>query len=375
LVAAAAVVAQAAGSPERAAAAPKLHLSKIGNFSQPTYVASTPAFKGLLYVVEREGTVRVLDRGHVKQTPFLDIRSRVSTDGERGLLSIAFDPHFGTNHLVYAYYTNPQGNVEIDEFHAPTGTRATASSRRTVLVIPHAGSPYHNGGQLQFGPDGYLYIGPGDAGDGGYNARHLNVLLGKLLRINPHRQPHRPYAVPRSNPFVGRPGDRPEIYAYGLRNPFRFSFNPQANALAIADVGQSAHEEIDYVKVRKAKGANFGWPKWEGDSIFNSGLSDPNPNPPKPTFPIFTYSHSNGCAIVGGYVSHDPGLTSLRGRYVYTDLCSGIIRSLVPRQGHGSGDRTTGLHLSDPSGFGQGPTGRIYVASLDGPVYRITQAP
>ncbi|HEY7151458.1 MAG TPA: PQQ-dependent sugar dehydrogenase [Solirubrobacterales bacterium] len=352
-----------------------LQLQKVGDFAQPTYVAGTPAFKNLLYVVERRGTVRVLDRGHLQAKPFLDIRGRVSTDGERGLLSIAFDPHFGANHLLYAYYTNLQGNVEIDEFRAPSGTRVTASSRRQVIVIPHAGSLYHNGGQLQFGPDGYLYIGPGDGADGGYNARHLNVLLGKLLRINPHKQPGGPYAVPRSNPFVGRPGDRPEIYAYGLRNPFRFSFNPQADALAIGDVGQSSYEEIDYTKIQRAKGANFGWPKWEGNSIFNSGLTDPNPNPPAPTFPIFTYSHSIGCAIVGGYVVHDPGLPSLRGRYVYTDLCSGAIRSLVPRQGHGSDDRGTSLHLSNPSGFGQGPTGRIYVASLDGPVYRVKQVP
>ncbi len=295
LVAAAVAVlgVQAAGSPDRAAG--QLKLQRIGSFDQPVYVDSAPAFHRLVFVVEQPGRVSVLRNGHRLSQPFLDIQSRVSCCGERGLFSIAFDPSYGRNHLVYAYYTNRQGNLEIDEFHAPSGTRALMSSRRQVIVIPHPGWSNHNGGQLQFGPDGYLYIGTGDGGgseDSGDNARHLNVLLGKLLRIDPHRQGGHAYGVPASNPFVGRSGARPEIYSYGLRNPWRFSFNPKTGTLAIGDVGQSQREELDYTKIQRAKGANFGWPKWEGDSILRLDRPDPNPNPPFPVFPILTYTHA-----------------------------------------------------------------------------------
>ncbi len=370
-----AILGTAAGSPGLAAG--QLKLQKVGSFDQPVYVDSTPAFRRLVFVVEQPGRVSVLRDGHRLNQPFLDIRGRVSCCGERGLLSIAFDPSFGRNHLVYAYYTNRQGSIEIDEFRAPSGTRALTSSRRKVIVIPHPGWSNHNGGQLQFGPDGYLYAGTGDGGGSGDsedNARHLNVLLGKLLRIDPHRQGSHSYTVPASNPFVGRAG-RDEIYAYGLRNPWRFSFNPQANALAIGDVGQGQQEELDYVKVPGAKGANFGWPMWEGDFKLSPGRPDPNLNALPPVFPILTYTHARGCAIVGGYVVHNPGLKSLTGRYLYTDLCTGAIRSVVAKPGAASGDRSTGLHLNTPSSFGEGAGGTIFVTSLNGPVYRLKQTP
>jgi glucose/arabinose dehydrogenase len=181
--------------------------------------------------------------------------------------------------------------------------------------------------------------------------------------------------VPASNPFVGRSGARPEIYSYGLRNPYRFSFNPRTGTMAIGDVGQDSEEEFDYTKVERAKGANFGWPRWEGDLPFNVNRPDPNPNPPFPVFPILTYSHSIGCAIIGGYVVHDPGLPSLRGRYLYSDLCNGVIRSVVPKPAQATGDRSTCLRVAVPGSFGQDALGRVYVASQNGPVYRIRSTP
>ena len=346
---------------------------KIGNFAAPTYVAHAPGQARLLYVVEQRGTVQVLDRGHVKAQPFLDIRGRVSAGGERGLLSIAFDPHFGRNHLLYAYYTNRRGNIEIDEFHAPSGTRAAASSRRTVIMIPHPGEANHNGGQLQFGPDGFLYAGTGDGGGAGdplENAQNKRKLLGKLLRIAPHKHGRKSYRVPGSNPFVGKPG-RDEIYALGLRNPFRFSFD--RGRILIGDVGQDSYEEVDYEGQRALRGANFGWDHFEGFHRFNYPGDNEAPRPEhryRP--PIFEYAHgSNRCAIIGGYGVHAPQLQSLRGRYLYTDNCAGGLRSFVPHRSRGRRDRGLGIHVQSPSSFGEGPGGSIYVASLSGPVYKL----
>jgi glucose/arabinose dehydrogenase len=346
---------------------------KIGTFDSPTYVTRAPGAPGLLYVVERAGTVRVVARGKVAHRPFLGIRRRVTTQGERGLLSIAFDPRFERNRLLYAYYTNRRGKVEIDEFRAASNARARVGSRRRVIVIPHPGANNHNGGQLQFGPDGDLYAGTGDgggAGDPHENAQDKGELLGKLIRIDPHRHGRRPYRSPRGNPFVGRRG-RNEIYALGLRNPWRFSFDK--GRILIGDVGQDRFEEVDAERHRALRGANFGWDHFEGDHRFDYPGDNEAPRPRhhyKP--PIFEYSHaSDGCAIVGGYVVRDRGLPSLRGRYLYTDLCTGDLRSFVPRHHRGRHDRGLGLHVSDPSSFGEGPHRRVYVASLDGPVYRL----
>jgi glucose/arabinose dehydrogenase len=346
---------------------------KIGNFAAPTYVTHAQGRPRFLYVVEQRGTVQVLDRGHVERQPFLDIRGRVAAGGERGLLSIAFDPHFGSNHLLYAYYTNRHGNIEIDEFHAQSGTHATAGSRRTVIVIPHPGQANHNGGQLQFGPDGYLYAATGDgggAGDPPENAQNKRKLLGKLLRIDPHKHGAKSYRVPGSNPFVGKPG-RDEIYALGLRNPWRFTFD--RGRIAIGDVGQDRYEEVDFEGRRALRGANFGWDHFEGRHRFDYPGDNEAPRPRhryRP--PIFEYSHgSNRCAIVGGYVVHAPRLSSLRGRYLYTDNCAGRLRSFVPHRRRGRNDRGLGIHVTFPSSFGEGPGGTIYVASLSGPVYKL----
>ncbi|HSC20756.1 MAG TPA: PQQ-dependent sugar dehydrogenase [Solirubrobacterales bacterium] len=349
-------------------------LKKIGSFDAPVYVTGAPGFPQLLFVVEQPGQIAVLRNGHRLRKPFLDLRDEVSHGGERGLLSVAFPPDYARSKRFYVYYTDNDGNIRIDEFKRGSATRAKRGSRRKVIVIPHPVNANHNGGQLQF-LGNFLYFGTGDGGSGGdppNNAQNKDVLLGKLLRIDPRPAGGEPYSVPADNPFVGKPG-RDEIYSYGLRNPFRFSFDERTKEprIAIADVGQNQFEELDYLPVA-AGGANFGWDAFEGLSKYtdeNSGT----PNPGGTVKPIFAYSHSRGgsCSIIGGYVVRDPRLKGLRGRYVYADLCEGQLRALVPHLKHASGDHKLGLQVESPSSFGEDDRHRLYVASIEGPVYRL----
>jgi glucose/arabinose dehydrogenase len=352
-------------------------LKRIGNFDSPVYVTGAPGSPRLLFVVEQGGKVVVLRGGHRLRRPFLDISGLVSFEGERGLLSIAFPPDYARSGRFYAYYTDNQGNIRIDEFHRRSRTRAAPGSRRTVIEIPHPVNSNHNGGQMQFLGD-LLYFGTGDGGSAGdppNNAQSKDVLLGKLLRIDPRPSHGRPYSVPASNPFVGKPG-RDEIYSYGLRNPYRFSFDtagPGAPRIAIGDVGQNRFEEVDYTTVGAARGANFGWDAFEGYAPYreeNGGTPDPG-GTVKPTF-VYPHSRDGSCAIVGGYVVRDHRLPSLRGRYLYADYCEGELRSLVPRLGgRARGDRPLGLSVQSPTSFGEDDNGRIYVCSQEGPVYRL----
>jgi glucose/arabinose dehydrogenase len=349
---------------------------KIGSFASPTYVTHAPGAPSFLYVVEQAGRVRVVESGDVRRRPFLAIRGRVSSGGERGLLSIAFDPHYRRNRLFYAYYTNDSGDIEIDEFRASSDTEAREGSRRRVIVVPHPGASNHNGGQVEFGPDGKLYAGTGDgggAGDPRGNAQDKGVLLGKLLRINPHKHGSKPYKTPRSNPFVDKAG-RNEIFALGLRNPYRFSFDRRR--VAIGDVGQDRFEEVDHEGRRSLRGANFGWDHFEGDHVYDP--STPRPRHYEP--PIFEYRHTSsncesfgGCAIVGGSVVRDRRLRSLYRRYLYADFFAGRLRSFVPRRRGARRDRRLGVTVSHPSSFGEDARGRIYVTSLDGPVYKLVR--
>jgi glucose/arabinose dehydrogenase len=347
-------------------------LKKIGSFDAPVYVAAAPGFPQLLFVVEQPGRIVVLRNGHRIHGPFLDLRGEVSSGGERGLLSVAFRPDYARSGRFYVYYTDKAGNIRIDEFRRATPTRAASGSRRQVIVIRHPVNANHNGGQLQF-HDGLLYFGTGDGGSGGDppdNAQNKDVLLGKLLRIDPRPSGGGPYSIPPDNPFVGKPG-RDEIYSYGLRNPFRFSFD--GNRIAIGDVGQNRYEELDYTTVATANAANFGWDAFEGFSKYteeNSGTPDPGGT----VKPIFAYSHSRGggsCSIIGGYVVRDPRLRSLRGRYLYADYCEGQLRTLVPHLKRAGGDRKLGLHVSSPTSFGEDDQHHLYVASQEGPVYRL----
>jgi Glucose / Sorbosone dehydrogenase len=354
-----------------------LALKRIGSFNNPTYVTGAPGFPRLLFVVEQPGRVEVLREGHKLSRPFLDIRGLVGYGGEQGLLSIAFPPDYRQSGRLYAYYTDRAGNIRVDEFRRASPMRADSNSRRTVIEIPHPVNTNHNGGQLQFLGD-LLYFGTGDGGSGGdppNNAQNVDSLLGKLLRIDPRPSNGSPYTVPTDNPFVGKPG-RDEIYSYGLRNPFRFSFDTATAAqprLAIGDVGQNRFEELDYTTVAGAAGANFGWDAFEGFNRYteeNSGTQDPGGT----TKPIMAYGRSRDggtCTIIGGYVVGPGGPDSLRGRYVYADYCSGVLRSLVPHPRRGGDDRKTGLTVASPTSFGEDDRGRVYVCSQEGPVFRL----
>jgi len=351
-------------------------LKKVGSFDAPVYVTGAPGFPQLLFVVEQPGRLVVLRNGRRLSKPFLDLRGKVSYGGERGLLSVAFPPDYARSKRFYVYYTDPDGNIRIDEFRRGSATRARRGSQRKVIVIPHPVNSNHNGGQLQF-LGNLLYFGTGDGGSGGdppNNAQNKDVLLGKLLRIDPRPAGGKPYTVPADNPFVGKPG-RDEIYSYGLRNPFRFSFDQTTKQprLAIGDVGQNEFEELDYLPVAAANGANFGWDAFEGFSKYSDENSG-TPNPGGTVKPILAYSHARGggsCSIIGGYAVRDPRLKGLRGRYVYADLCEGQLRALVPHLKRASDDHELGLHVEAPSSFGEDDQHRLYVASVEGPVYRL----
>jgi glucose/arabinose dehydrogenase len=367
------------GSPATTAARAKsgLGLKKVGDFDHPVYVTGAPGFPKLLFVVEQPGRVIVLKGGKRLPRPFLDIRSAVGYDGgERGLLSIAFPPDYAQSGSFYVYYNDKAGNIRIDEFKRGSATGAASGSQREVIGIPHPVNANHNGGQMQF-LDNLLYFGTGDGGSGGdppNNAQNKEVLLGKLLRIDPRASGGRPYSVPSSNPFVGKPG-RDEIYSDGLRNPFRFSFDTvsaKQPRIAIGDVGQNKFEELDYTTVAAASGANFGWDAIEGFAPYeeeNSGTADPGGT----TKPIFAYPHSRdgSCSIIGGYVVRDRTLPSIYKRYVYADLCEGQLRSLVPHLKRASGDRRLGIAVDSPSSFGEDDAHHLYVASISGPVFRL----
>jgi glucose/arabinose dehydrogenase len=366
-----------AGRGAGASARGGLALRRVGRFDSPVFVSGAPGFPRLLFVVEQPGRVRVLRGGRRLRRPFLDIRSLVSYGGERGLLSIAFPPDYRRSGRLYVYYTDSQGDIRVDELRRRSATRAARGSRRTVIEIPHRANSNHNGGQLQF-LGRHLFIGTGDGGSGGdppNNAQDRGSLLGKLLRIDPRPSNGRPYSVPSSNPFAGPVRGRGEIYSYGLRNPFRFSFDrvsAKRPRLVIGDVGQDRFEEVDYTTLGRARGANFGWDAFEGFSPYR-GLNSGTPDPGGTVKPIFAYSHARGgsCTIIGGVVVADRRLRSLYRRYVYADLCEGKLRRLRPGLGRARGDRLLGLSVGTPSSFGEDTRGRVYVASLEGPVFRI----
>jgi glucose/arabinose dehydrogenase len=348
----------------------------VGVFAAPTYLTSAPGDPTAVYVTERAGTIRLARGTAAAPTTFLDITTRVSVLGEGGLLSVAFPPDHATSGLFYVYYANADTDIEVDEFarSATSYDLADPASRRTVLVIPHREFSNHYGGQLQFGPDGYLYIGTGDGGSGGDphgNGQNTGVLLAKLLRIDPRQSGTAAYTVPATNPFVSTPGAAPEIWAYGLRNPFRFSFDRATGDLALGDVGQDREEEIDYQPAGSGSGANYGWNVWEGDLPYHAGTA-PGYAPPVLTRP----RNAGMCtSIIGGYVVRDPTLPLLAGRYVYGDYCAGSLRSAILAQPAATDDKDLTVNVPSLASFGEDAAGCLYALSLTGPVFRLTQAP
>jgi glucose/arabinose dehydrogenase len=360
--------------PSRAQRRP-VRLLRLGTFDQPTFLTA-PRGDRRRFVVQRDGQI-IIVRGRRKLgTPFLDISERVAPpEGESGMLSMAFAPDYAESGRFYVYYTDNSGFLQIDQFRRSEGgpNRADPGSRRSVMRVPHPRFN-HKGGQLQFGPDGYLYAGFGDGGGGGdpdENAQNLGRILGKLIRIEP--RPEGGYDIPSDNPLRGRSGARAEIYAYGLRNPYRFSFDRSTGSLSVGDVGQDGVEEISFVGGRSGGrqppgGYNFGWDVFEGRDSYEGGRT------PGHVPPVITHSHSSSsfCSITGGYVIRDRSLRGTRwfGRYVYGDYCDGTLRLASLRRPR-STSKPTGLRVSSLVSFGEDGRGRVYAVSLNGPVYRI----
>jgi glucose/arabinose dehydrogenase len=321
-------------------------------FASPVYVTSAPGDPATLYVVEQPGTIKVVRSGSVTGT-FLDIRSRIKSGGEQGLLSVAFHPQYATNHRFYVDYTDTSGDTRVVEFRSSNGVGNPASARQLLFVD----QPYdnHNGGQLQFDGKGYLYVGMGDGGSGGdpeNRAQNLKSRLGKLLRINPTRA-----------------GSAWQIVGYGLRNPWRFSFDRANGNLWIGDVGQNAWEEIDYrTAARVGSLANYGWSRFEGRATFDS--HKPYLRKGDAISPVLVYSHSAGCSITGGYVYRGAAVPSARGRYFYGDYCSGTVWSFKAGNGRLSASAVAGS-IGNLSSFGEDGNGELYATSLDGSLYRL----
>ncbi|MGW6060515.1 PQQ-dependent sugar dehydrogenase [Streptomyces sp. NPDC055189] len=363
LVASLALTTASADEPAASRKAPEVALTKVTTAANPTAGAAGPG--GTVWIAERAGTVRVLNSQGLGE-PVLDISKETTTDGERGLLGIAFDKKFAH---FYISFTNLEGTSTVDEFAVSKG-KIRPGTRRTVITQTQ---PYanHNGGDIKFGPDGYLYIALGDGGSGGDphgNGQNLDTLLGKLLRIDPRGA--KPYAIPADNPFVGDPKAKDEIWAYGLRNPWRFSFDSGTGDLLIGDVGQSAWEEIDRAPASSKGGENYGWSQMEGTHPFREGTEPANHVPP-----VYEYDRTGlGCSVTGGYVYRGKAIPDLRGQYVFSDYCDGTIRALQMKDGKVTGAGDLGVNGGEVISFVQGGKGELYVLDIGGSVYRIDPA-
>jgi glucose/arabinose dehydrogenase len=359
-----------AAAPAGTSAAPKIALKLISDaLNRPVYVTHAGDDSGRLFVVEKAGRIVVLREGQPAAEPFLDISERVGSSGsEQGLLSVAFHPQFAQNGRLFVDYTDRSGDTVISRFQA-TSDSADPDSEEVLLKIDQP-YPNHNGGQVLFGPDGYLYIGMGDGGSGGDPQGHgqnRKSLLGKLLRLDIDNGD--PYAIPPNNPWPSSDEARPEIWAYGLRNPWRFSFDRTTGDLYIADVGQNQYEEIDRQPAGSRGGENYGWNTMEGDHCFRGGSC----SSAGLLAPIAEYDHSLGCSITGGYVYRGAAFPRLQGLYFYGDYCSGRIWALDPAvQGQGEQHELLRSRLRISS-FGEDQAGELYLTDLSGGLYQVVE--
>jgi glucose/arabinose dehydrogenase len=334
-------------------------------FDHPLFLAAAPGGTRL-YVATQDGTIRTFEpTGDPAEAPlFVDLRDRVAQRGnEEGLLGLAFHPGFARNGTFYVYYSPAEGprRTVLSRLHAPSPERADARTEKTLLTIDQ---PYsnHNGGMVAFGPDGNVYVGVGDGGSAGDphgNGQRLDTLLGKILRLTPEG------GVPPDNPFVGTQGARGEIWAFGLRNPWRFSFDRETGELWAGDVGQNKWEEIDVIR----RGGNYGWNVFEGAAVFRNTSRRPATDF---VAPAHAYGHGLGCSVTGGYVYRGKSVPALRSHYVFADYCSGRVWALAP-EGGGARVRQVAT-VESPSSFGEDAAGELYITSFDGGLYRFGPA-
>jgi len=360
-----------------AAAAFTISLSPVlSGLHSPTQITNAHDGTNRLFVVEQRGTIRVIKDGVLQPGYFLDIQSKVQDGGERGLLGLAFDPRFTSNHYLYVYYTRYGGDVVVSRFTTNAArTDAIESTAHPLLLIEHSAHANHNGGGMAFGPNGYLYIGVGDgggAGDPQNNAQRKSTLLGKILRINVSGTGHGPfdnYSVPHSNPFYGSTPGLEAIWDYGVRNPWRISFDRGTGKLFIADVGQNRFEEVDRERAGFTGGRNYGWDAMEGMHCYTASKCPLAGD----TLPNAEYSHDGGnCSITGGYVYRGPTQVALVGQYVFADYCSGRIWT-IPNDGPAVNQpetlrADTNLNITS---FGESENGELYAVTGAGGVYQV----
>ncbi|MBZ9752455.1 PQQ-dependent sugar dehydrogenase [Deinococcus sp. HMF7604] len=365
----AALLAAALSGPA-AAQAPSVAFSPfVSGLEQVTAITHAGDGSGRLYVAQQDGRIRVVQGSQVQSGTFLDLRALTRAGGERGLLGLAFDPAYKTNRRLYVHYTDRNGNTVLARYTAAAGgTRADPASAKTLFT---AKQPYanHNGGQLAFGPDGFLYLGLGDGGSGGdpqNNAQNLASPLGKILRFDVRGAEAKPAP---GNPFAGRSGANANIWAYGLRNPWRFSFDRQTGDLVIADVGQNAFEEVDRQPRASKGGENYGWRVREGRQCYEANCkSGPY------TEPVLVYGRQEGQSITGGYVYRGSAVPALKGQYVFADFASGTVWG-APTTGQSWSKATLGK-VSGPSTFGEDERGELYVAEYSsGRILKLTARP
>jgi glucose/arabinose dehydrogenase len=342
----------------------RISLRKVATLEGGPLALAVRSGDSALYMATQGGRVMAIRDGNVDSSPVLDLTGRITSGGEQGLLGLAFSPD---GRFLYVNYTDTNGDTNVVEYTMDGGVADAGSSRRVLFIDQPFGN--HNGGNLVFGPDGYLYVGMGDGGSQGdptHNGQNLGALLAKMLRIDPRPSGGRPYGIPTDNPFRGRSGARPEVWDYGLRNPWRYSFDRQTGDLWIGDVGGGEREEIDFERAGSKGGRNYGWSLMEGTVRNSEDL-------PPMVLPVFEYETGSGgtCAVVGGYVYRGKAIPSLQGAYLFSDYCAGQIKALSIRGGKVVQQRGLGQEVEGLASFGEDQQGELYVLSLAGGVFKI----